>query len=192
VGWYGPRAANEDVDETSAPGRDYMAQLADQWERALGAAGELGVRVVHARFGVVLGKGGGAIEKMARPFRFHVGGPIGSGKQVMSWIHIEDACGIVLLAIDRDVRGAVNVTSPDPADMDRFSKAIGTVLRRRSYLRVPETAVRALFGEGAEPLLSGQRVLPRVAQRLGYEFQYPELVPALRSVLRPDEKPAAS
>jgi uncharacterized protein (TIGR01777 family) len=187
TGFYGPRGADEEIDETSSPGRDYLALLAEKWEKAAAGATSLGVRVVHARFGVVLGKGGGALAMMARPFRLHVGGPIGSGKQVIPWVHIDDVCGMVKMAIDKqEVTGPINVTSPNPVNMDQLAEAIGVILHRRSYLRVPEGAVRAIFGEGAEPVLTGQRVLPRVAIRLGYEFEYPELLPALESVLGPE------
>jgi uncharacterized protein (TIGR01777 family) len=187
VGFYGAHNPEEEIDETSGPGRDYMSLLAKRWEEALAPAAALGVRVVHTRFGILLGKGGGALEKMARPFRLHVGGPVGSGKQMVSWAHIDDACGMILFAIDHDeLKGPVNVTSPNPVNMAAFAEAIGVILHRRSYLRVPEGAVRALFGEGAEPLLTGQKVLPKVAENLGYEFEYPELLPALESVLGPD------
>jgi len=186
-GFYGPRDPEEVVDETTGPGRDYLALLAKRWEEALDRATALGVRVVHARFGIVLGKGGGALEKMARPFRMHVGGPIGSGKQMMPWVHIDDACGMIMFAIDNEqLKGPMNVTAPNPVAMDKLAEGIAIILHRRSYLRVPEGAVRALFGEGAEPLLTGQRALPRVAEKLGYEFEYPELLPALESVLGPD------
>jgi uncharacterized protein (TIGR01777 family) len=187
VGFYGARGPQEEIDETSSAGRDYLALLSERWEKATEAATLLGVRVVHARFGIVFGRGGGALQKMARPFRMHVGGPIGSGQQVMPWIHIDDACGILMLAIDNpDARGPINLTAPNPTSMNELADAIGIILHRRSYLRVPEGAVRALFGEGAEPLLTGQRVLPRAAEKLGYEFDYPELLPALESVLGPD------
>jgi uncharacterized protein (TIGR01777 family) len=186
-GFYGPRPPEEEVDETTGPGSDYLAVLARHWERALDDATALGVRVVHVRFGIVLGKGGGALDKMARPFRMHVGGPIGSGRQMMPWVHIDDACGMIMFAIDNDqVKGPMNVTAPNPVDMNKLAEGIGIILHRRSYLRVPDSAVRALFGEGAEPLLTGQRALPRVAEKLGYEFEYPELLPALESVLGPD------
>jgi uncharacterized protein (TIGR01777 family) len=187
VGFYGAHGPEEEVDETSPPGRDYMSLLAKRWEDALAPAAALGVRVVHTRLGLVLGKGGGGIEKLARPFRLHVGGPVGSGKQIVSWVHIDDACGIILYAIDHEeVSGPVNVTSPNPVNMDRLAESIGIILHRRSYLRVPESAVRAMFGEGAEPLLTGQRALPRVVERLGYEFEYPDILPALESILGPD------
>ena len=187
VNYYGARGPNEEMDESGTPGRDYMALLAQRWEEALAPATALGVRVVRGRFGFVLGRGGPAIEKMARPFRMHVGGPIGSGKQFVSWVHIDDLCGMILMAIDKDdLFGPMNVTSPNPVTMEQLAEGIGIILHRRSYLRVPEGAVKALFGEGAEPLLTGQRVVPKVAVSMGYEFEYPELIPALESVLGPD------
>jgi len=187
VGYYGAHGPNEEIDESSLPGRDYVALLAERWEEALAPAAALGTRVVRGRFGLVIGKGGGAIDKMARPFRMHVGGPIGSGQQMVSWVHLDDVCGMIQLAIDKpELTGPMNVTAPNPVNMDQFAEAIGVILHRRSYLRVPEGAVKALFGEGAEPLLTGQRVLPKVAEAMGYEFEYPELLPALESVIGPD------
>ena len=187
VGYYGARGADESLDEQSSPGRDYLAMLSQRWEASLLPAKELGVRVVHMRLGIVLGKGGGALATMARPFRMHVGGPIGSGEQMVSWVHIDDVCGAILLAIDNAAaEGPINTTSPNPVNMERFCEAIGIILHRKSYLRVPDAALRALFGEGAEPLLTGQRAVPKALLALGYEFQYPNLLPALESVLGPD------
>jgi uncharacterized protein (TIGR01777 family) len=187
VGYYGARGPDEAIDESGTPGRDYVALLAQRWEEGLAPAASLGVRVVCGRIGFVLGKGGGGLGKMALPFRMHVGGPIGSGRQMVSWVHIDDVCGMILLAIDKpELSGSMNVTAPNPVNMDQLAEAIGVILHRRSYLRVPEGAVKALFGEGAEPLLSGQRVLPKVAEAMGYEFQYPALLPALESVIGPD------
>jgi uncharacterized protein len=166
-GFYGHHGSDEEIDESTPAGRDYLALLAERWEEALARATTLGVRVVHTRFGIIFGKG--------------------SGKQVVPWIHIDDACGIIMLAIDnQEAKGPINTTSPNPVTMDELAEAIGVILHRRSYLRVPEGALRALFGEGAEPLLTGQRALPRAAERLGYEFEYPEVLPALESVLGPD------
>jgi uncharacterized protein (TIGR01777 family) len=187
VGYYGPHGADEELDESSPAGRDYLALLAEKWEKAAAGAAELGVRVVHARFGIVVGRGGGALAPMARVFRLHIGGPIGTGKQILSWVHVDDVAGLIMFAIDNDaVKGAVNVTAPNPVTMDQFAEGIGIVMNRRSYLRVPEGAVRALFGEGAEPLLTGQKALPRAAETLGYEYEYLELLPALESALGPD------
>jgi uncharacterized protein (TIGR01777 family) len=187
IGFYGAHGPNEEIDEAGPPGRDYMALLAQKWEDALTPAAMLGVRVVRARLGLVVGKGGGAIDKMALAFRMHVGGPIGSGKQMVSWVHIDDVCGMILFAIDKEeLSGPMNVTSPNAVNMDQFAAGIGVIMNRRSYLRVPEGAVKALFGEGAEPLLSGQRVRPKVAETMGYTFEYPDLLAALESVLGPD------
>jgi uncharacterized protein (TIGR01777 family) len=187
TGYYGPRGADEELDETSSSGRDYLALLAEKWEKAAARASEFGVRVVQTRFGIVVGRNGGALAQMARAFRMHVGGPIGTGKQIISWVHVDDVAGMILLAIDNDaVKGPLNVVSPNPVNMDQFAEGIGIIMNRRSYLRVPEGAVRALFGEGAEPLLTGQKVLPREAIKLGYEFEFPELLPALESALGPD------
>jgi uncharacterized protein (TIGR01777 family) len=187
VGYYGAHGPDEELDESSPPGRDFMALLSQRWEEALSRASALGLRVVHARFGVILGRGGGALNKLALPFRMHVGGPIGSGKQMMPWVHIDDACGVVTMAIDNEeVKGPVNVVSPNPVNMDRFAETMGIILHRKSYLRVPEGAMRALFGEGAEPMLTGQRAVPRAIEKLGYEFEYADLLAALESVLGPD------
>ena len=187
VNYYGPHGPGDALDEQAPPGRDYMALLAQRWEEALVPASALGVRVVRTRFGFVLGRGGPGVQKLARPFRMHVGGPIGSGQQMVSWVHIDDVCGMILMAIDKpELAGPMNVTAPNPVNMEQLAEGIGIILHRRSYLRVPEGAVKALFGEGAEPLLTGQRVLPKVAEAAGYEFEYPELLPALESVLGPD------
>jgi uncharacterized protein len=187
VNYYGPHGPDEALDEQAPPGRDYMALLAQRWEESVVPANALGVRVVRTRFGFVLGRGGPAVQKLARPFRMHVGGPIGSGKQMVSWVHIDDVCGMILMAIDKpELIGPMNVTSPNPVNMEQLAEGIGIILHRRSYLRVPEGAVKALFGEGAEPMLTGQRVLPKVAEAMGYEFEYPELLPALEQVLGPD------
>jgi uncharacterized protein (TIGR01777 family) len=187
VGYYGPRGSDEEIDENTSAGRDFLALLAQKWEAAQERAAALGVRVVHARLGVVFGRGGGALAKMARPFRMHVGGPIGSGKQMVSWVHIDDVIGLMLLAIDDErVTGAVNVTSPHPASMDEVAEGIGVILHRRSYLRVPAGAMRAVFGEGADPLLTGQKVLPRAAEKYGYAFKFPDLIPALEDALGPE------
>lgn len=184
IGYYGDRPGDIELDETSPPGSYYLAKLCVQWEAAEAKAKELGVRVVHTRFGVVLGEGGGALEPMTKAFQMHAGGPIGSGDQVMSWVHRDDAVGLILLAIDDPrVEGPVNVTAPAPVSMRELAEAIGNAMGRRSWLRVPSLAVRALFGEGAELILTGQRALPRVAERIGYRFRFPELRGALEDIL---------
>lgn len=184
VGFYGPHPASAELDEASPPGTDYLANLCVRWEGAVAQAKDLGLRVVHTRFGVVLGEGGGALEPILRSFRMHAGGPIGSGEQIMPWVHRDDVVGLILLAIDDSrVSGPINITAPWPVTMRDFAETIGRVLGRRAWLRVPSFAVRALFGEGADPILSGQRALPRVAESLGYTFRFPELEAALRNIL---------
>lgn len=184
IGFYGPHPPDDQLDETSAAGSDYLASLCVRWEAAEAKATELGVRVVHARLGIVLGEGGGALAEMARAFRMGAGGPIGSGEQVMSWVHADDAVGLLLLALDdARVSGPMNVTAPEPVDMNRFARELGAAMGRASWLRVPSFAVRAMFGEGADPILAGQRVLPRVAERMGYAFRFRDVGAALRDVL---------
>jgi uncharacterized protein (TIGR01777 family) len=182
VGYYG--AGNEPVDETGPPGNDFLAQVTVAWEAAATRAESLGVRVVRARLGIVLGRSGGALEQMAMPFRMFVGGPIGSGKQPVSWVHLDDAVGILLRAIDDDsLSGPVNVVAPNVVTNEELSSAIGRALRRPSAFRVPELALRLRFGEGADPLVTGQRAVPRVLLEKGYAYRYPRLDDALKEAL---------
>ncbi|HEX7668699.1 MAG TPA: TIGR01777 family oxidoreductase [Polyangiaceae bacterium] len=183
VGYYGPHG-DEPVDETGAAGSDFLAQVTVAWEAAARRVEALGIRVVRARFGIVLGRGGGALEQMVVPFRMFVGGPIGSGKQIVSWVHMEDAVGILLRAIDdRSIAGAVNVTTPNAVTNEELSASIGRVLHRPSAFPVPEFALRLRFGEGADPLVTGQRAIPRVLLEKGYAFRYPRLEEALTEAL---------
>jgi uncharacterized protein (TIGR01777 family) len=183
VGYYGAHG-DEPVDETGAAGSDFLAQVTVAWEAAARRVEALGIRVVRARLGIVLGRGGGALEQMVVPFRMFVGGPIASGKQIVSWVHMEDAVGILLRAIDDpSISGAVNVTTPNAVTNEELSASIGRVLRRPSAFRVPELALRLRFGEGADPLVTGQRAIPRVLLEKGYAYRYPRLQEALTEVL---------
>jgi len=151
------------------------------WEHEALAAEGLGLRVVRLRIGVVLAAGGGALEQMVPPFRRFLGGPIGTGTQWMSWIHRDDVTGLVVAALENEsYRGAVNATAPHPVTNRDFATALGAVLSRPARLRAPAWALRLALGEMAEMLLTGQRVLPRAAQALGYRWRYPELGAALR------------
>lgn len=182
VGYYGPRG-DEVVTEADGPGSDFLAQVVIAWEAAAREAEPLGVRVVRQRMGIVLGQGG-ALGRMLLPFRLGLGGPIGSGRQWYSWIHRDDAIGLILFALTReDASGAINATAPNPVRMKEFAATLGKVLRRPALLPVPALALRLLLGEQAEAVLSGQRVLPTVAERLGYRFRFPDLETALRDVL---------
>ena len=182
VGYSGPHG-NEPLDEQAPPGDDFLAEVCVVWEREARRAGELGLRVVCVRTGVVLAQGG-ALAKMLPFFKLGVGGPVAGGEQYLPWIHVDDVVGIYLAALDGDDwRGPVNATAPDPVTNKAFSKALGRALHRPAFAPVPGLAVRTLYGEMAEIVTKGQRVIPRRAQELGYTFEHPDLVEALRSAL---------
>jgi hypothetical protein len=184
IGFYGARPPSEALDERSSRGEGFLADVVERWEAEAKRAEAHGVRSVELRIGVVLGEGGGALEKMLLPFKMFAGGPVGSGDQVLSWIHRDDVVGLVELALDDTrARGPLNAVAPHPATMREMAAAIGKVLRRPSWLSAPSFAVRALMGEAADVVLTGQRVLPARALELGYVFRYPDLVPALASIL---------
>lgn len=183
VGYYGAHG-DEAITERDGPGDDFLARVCVDWEEEARRAEGYGVRVIRLRTGVVLGRGGGALAKMVPPFKFFVGGPLGSGRQWMSWIHIEDEIGLIVFLLENSkAQGAVNATAPNPLTMKDFCKSLGSVLRRPSWAPVPAFALRLMFGEMAEMLLTGQRVLPEVALRLGYRFRYPTLSEALRACM---------
>lgn len=182
VGYYGDR--KEPVDESGDPGDDFLASVTVAWEGAAERAAEFGVRVVCARLGIVLGQGGGALEEMAKPFKAFVGGPIGSGKQMVSWVHLDDVVTIFQRLIDDEtLKGPVNVSAPNPVSNSELSKVIGKVLRRPSVLRVPAAALRVRFGEGADPLLTGQPATPQVLLDAGFQWRYPEVGDAVSEAL---------
>jgi uncharacterized protein (TIGR01777 family) len=183
IGYYGPHG-DEELDESSPPGSDTLARLCIDWEDAARAAESLGVRVARVRIGIVLDKEGPALAQMLGPFKMGVGGKVGSGRQWMSWIHHQDVVGILLLALDHaDASGAFNATAPNPVTNTEFTKALGRALHRPTILPVPSFALRLRFGGVAEVLTTGQRVLPRHAQELGYSFAFPHLGGALANVL---------
>lgn len=184
VGYYGPRAPNELCTEDDPPGNDFLARVCVDWEQAVREAESLGVRTVSLRFGVVLGKHGGALNVMARPFRALVGGPLGDGSQMFPWVHEEDTVRALIFAMDRqDASGPLNLAAPEFVSNRDFSAALGRALHRPSALRTPAFALRALFSEGAEPLLTGQRAVPSRLTRLGFTFRFPKLDEALRDCL---------
>jgi uncharacterized protein len=185
IGYYGPQPGDKVFDEGAPPGHGFLADVVVQWEAAARAVEEKhGVRSVQLRIGIVLGEGGGPLEKMLPPFKLFVGGPIGSGQQVISWIHSDDVVGLTLLAIDSEAaRGPINVTSPNAVTSEEFARALGVVLKRPSWFRVPEALVKLGMGDAAEIVTTGQRVHPRQALSLGYAFRKPELIPALRAIL---------
>src|SRR5688572_1992523 len=182
VGYYGARG-DETVTEETAPGHDYLSRVCVDWEREASNAESYDVRVVLVRTGIVLDKGKGALAKMVVPFKCFVGGPLGSGNQWMPWIHIEDQIALLLFLLEnQNARGPFNATAPNPVTMTEFCKILGKVLNRPSWASVPGSMLTLLVGEMAEMLLNGQRAMPQAAMKLGYEFKYPHLLPALESL----------
>jgi uncharacterized protein (TIGR01777 family) len=182
VGYYGAHG-DETVTEETAPGNDYLSRVCVDWEKEARNAESYDIRVVLVRTGIVLDKGKGALAKMVVPFKCFVGGPLGAGNQWMPWIHIEDQIGLLLFLLEnQNARGPFNATAPNPVTMTEFCKTLGTVLNRPSWASVPESMLTLLVGEMAEMLLNGQRAVPQAAMKLGYEFNYPHLLPALESL----------
>jgi uncharacterized protein len=182
VGYYGDRGEDV-VTEDDPPGHDFLARLVADWEAAAIPARDLGVRVVRPRIGVVLGTDG-ALPMMAMPVRFFVGGPIGSGRQWVPWVHVDDVVGMFRFAIEQpELEGPINVCAADPVRNRDLMGAIGRALHRPLWFPVPGPLLRVFFGEVCYALLTGQRVVPTVAQRLGYVFREPVLLPAVRKAL---------
>ena len=183
IGYYGDRG--EDIlPETAAPGKDFLSTVCVEWEDQARRASEYGVRVALLRIGIVLGREGGALKQMVPLFRTGVGGPVGSGRQWSSWIHVDDIVGLIAFALRHDhAFGPLNATAPQPVRNADFAKTLGGVLGRPSMVPTPGIALKMLFGEMAQVVLSSQRVVPEATQRAGYTFQYPELRGALEQIL---------
>lgn len=184
VGYYGPRG-DEELAESGGAGCGFLAELCREWEAEAQRIEGMGVRVVRLRIGLVLGPAGGALAKMVPLFRMFLGGAPGSGRQWVSWIHLDDVIGLVEWALARrDVAGAVNATAPHPARMQDVCRSLGRALRRPAWAPMPSSVLRLALGDMADLLLTGQRVIPEAAMRWGYAFRYPELDRAVEAVLR--------
>jgi len=180
-GYYGNRG-DEELDESSSAGDDFLAGLVVEWEAEANKAEDLGVRVVTTRAGVVLSPEGGALEKMLPFFKLGIGGPVAGGGQYVPWVHLDDVIGALIAVTENEAAaGPVNVSAPSPATNKELSKALGSVLKRPAFAPVPGLAVKALYGEMAHIVITGQRMLPKRLEELGYEFAQPELESALRS-----------
>jgi uncharacterized protein (TIGR01777 family) len=184
IGFYGNRG-NEVLTEASVPGKDFLSDLARDWEAEALRAEVFRTRVVLPRFGIILARNGGALPKMMLPFRFGVGGKIASGKQWMSWVALDDVVEILKFALSsRDLHGVVNVVAPEPVTNSDFTKALATAIHRPALFSVPALALKLAMGEMADALLlSSQRVKPAMLMRMGYRFSRPQLEPTLREIV---------
>jgi uncharacterized protein (TIGR01777 family) len=181
IGIYGDRG-DEVLTEGSPIATGFLADVCHEWEQEADLAEALGIRVVKLRFGIALGRKGGALEKMLPPFRAFVGGKVGTGSQWMSWIHIADIVGLIRHAIEHPVSGVMNATAPNPVRNREFARELGAALHRPAIFPVPALALRILLGEMASVLLASQRVLPKAAESTGYRFEFPDLGGALRDL----------
>ena len=184
VGFYGTRG-DEVLTEASPPGTGFLADLCVEWERAADEARALGTRLVKLRTGMVLGGRGGALDRMLPPFRMGLGGRLGSGRQWMPWIHLDDHLDLVEFALaEAGVSGPLNAVAPNPVTNREFTATLARALSRPAFLPAPAFALKVMFGEMASVLLASQRVIPRAAQDAGFVFRHPELGPALQDILR--------
>jgi uncharacterized protein (TIGR01777 family) len=185
IGFYGDRG-DEELTESSSAGKTFLAEVCREWESESRRAEDLGIRTVLLRTGIVLSKDGGALATMLTPFKFGVGGVVGDGKQWMSWISLDDVVGIVNFVLENEtVRGAVNVVAPNPVSNEEFTKSLGTVLYRPTFLPLPEFAVHMVFGEmGDALLLDSTKVIPKRLTDTGYQFKFTNLREALENAVK--------
>lgn len=182
IGFYGP--GDDWVDENSPKGNDFLADVVHAWESEAARAQDAGIRTVYLRTGLVLSEDGGALARMVLPFRLFVGGPLGSGDQWLSWIHRDDLIGLIRTILEReDIAGPVNGTAPHPVRMREFARTLGRVMHRPARFRVPGALLRLVLGEMADLVLTGQRVRPAAALRMGYTYRFEHLEPALQDLL---------
>ncbi|MEH2376497.1 thylakoid membrane protein ThyD [Nostoc sp.] len=182
IGYYGT-SETASFDEASLSGNDFLAQVCQAWEAEAKKVKDAGVRLVILRFGIVLGNGG-ALGKMIPAFKLFAGGPIGSGRQWFSWIHVDDLVNLILQALTKpEIEGVYNATAPNPVRMADLSQTLGGVMNRPSWLPVPGFAIEALLGDGAIVVLEGQQVIPKRTVETGFEYKYPNLKSALTQIL---------
>ncbi len=187
VGYYGDRG-EERLGEESSPSSDFLARLCQDWEQAAMQASSRKTRVVCLRTGIVLGHGGGALKQMVPPFRFGLGGPLGSGSQFVPWIHLRDCVGMILAALEKpELSGPVNIVGPAPVKHRELAQALGKSMRRPAFFRVPSVALRALLGQAADSLCASQKCYPDKAEAHGYRFRFQDIDEALRDLLGPGD-----
>ncbi|MDI2587123.1 TIGR01777 family oxidoreductase [Psychrobacillus sp. NEAU-3TGS] len=177
-------ASNEKIYTEQSPeiGTDFLAKTVHDWEQKAKLAEKLGVRVAYGRFGIILGKDNGALPLMALPYKMFVGGPIGSGQNWMSWIHVKDVANALLFTIEHDIHGPFNVTAPEPKKMKEFGRELAAVLKRPHYFFVPAFVLKMALGEKSQLVLEGQHVMPEVLLKNGFNFEFPQLPNALTDI----------
>lgn len=184
VGYYGASKDYQFTENDRQPGNDFLGKVTAAWEDEADQATKLGLRLVIARFGVVLGKEGGALSKMLLPYKLWVGGRIGSGQQWLSWIHLKDVVELITFTLENEeVKGALNFTAPHPVRMSDFGKSAGEALKKPHWLPTPGFALKLILGEMSNLILKGQNVLPEKALNLGYQFHFPTLEEALEDIV---------
>ena len=182
IGYYGPRG-DEMLPESAAPGPGFLEKVCVEWENTAQAASALGLRVTMVRIGVALDTHGGALARMLPPFRLGIGGPIASGSQWMSWIHLADLAELLRFVIENPISGPVNGVAPYPATNREFTRTLAEAIRRPAFFPIPAFGLKLLLGEMAELLLASQRVIPQAAESAGFRFRFPKLGPALGDLL---------
>ncbi|WP_210611151.1 TIGR01777 family oxidoreductase [Priestia flexa] len=184
VGYYGTAEQDTFTETSPSVGHDFLAETVKVWEAEASKAEDLGIRTVFTRFGVILGKDGGALSMIALPYRFFAGGTVGSGNQWLSWVHIKDVVEIIQFAIvNQDIQGPVNVTAPTPVQMKEFGQTVGAVLHRPHWLPAPSFGLKLMLGEMSMIILEGQRVIPEKMIQHNYHFTYTKLEDALQDLL---------
>jgi uncharacterized protein len=183
VGYYGNRG-DETLTESSAPGAGFLADVCGEWEREAAAAEPLGVRVASIRTGMVLDPRGGALQRLLPPFRMGVGGKLGNGKQWTPWIHLDDLANLFAFALENPVRGVMNGTAPNPVTNAEFTVSLAAAVHRPAIFPIPALAMKLLYGEMAQILFDSQRVLPKVAENMGFRFRFSQLSAALADLLK--------
>lgn len=182
IGYYGT-SETATFDETSPPGKDFLAEVCQAWEAEAQKVTQAGVRLVILRLGIVLGQGG-AIAKMIAPFKVFAGGPLGTGRQWFSWIYLDDLVNLIIQALTKpEMEGAFNATAPNPVRMSELAQTMGEIMQRPSWLPVPSFALETLLGEGAMVVLEGQQVLPQRTQASGFNYQYSTVKQALKEIV---------
>jgi hypothetical protein len=182
IGYYGT-SETASFDETSPPGKDFLAEVCQAWEAEAQKVTQAGVRLVILRLGIVLGQGG-AIAKMIAPFKVFAGGPLGTGRQWFSWIYLDDLVNLIIQALTKpEMEGVFNATAPNPVRMSELAQTMGEIMQRPSWLPVPSFALETLLGEGAMVVLEGQQVLPQRTQASGFNYQYSTVKQALKEIV---------